>query len=368
MNMRIWRQFPIPVPDLESVSSMLRDRKVLCGVLNPSADWYDPMWYTHDQALDQMTFTLLLDRNVYSFITELADGDARVYTDSHRLGAAVLCFADCCDLRTESIIAVLERELDSADPRFAVEHPKFLRVLTADPTCLADFALGRSETLTLEASSISPPAEFPTLSESNRPDPWTLNFGCALKLASLILDDGMTHNADRFLAYLQWCYDEFFFSMGATASGSLAMPPRRKPDMFKRLKGKSVQKAMHGIRNAAWDMTLISEWELRQHELSETKNYHLICSLDQAIMDVAAWIMSQEKDAGLRREQLRNSFLSNWNAAGDKLFSAYETMCSTVHNDLKRPANQGRPRSHWDAKINGLQAQVTKAITDRSGS
>lgn len=348
---------------------MLSDRKVLCGIHNASADWYDPMWYAHGQAIELQTFMLLLDRNVYSLITQLADGDARACTDRHRLAAAVLSFAHCCDLRTESVIAVLEHELDSGDSRFAVEHPKFLRVLAADPRRLTDFALGRCPTLAVPGGPTSPPAELPALSEADRPSAWRLNYGCALKLASLVLDDGFTGDADRILAYLHWCFDEFFFSAGPTVYGALAISPRRKKGMFKHLRGKDVETAMHGIRNATWDMTLLSEWEERMRKEFANKRYYLICSFDQAIMDVAVEMMSQEPDARERLKQLRDRFILNWgDGAGDKLFSAYETMRRTVDEDPRRPANQALPPSHWDAKINELETKVKNAVAERGGS
>jgi len=363
MNVFVARQFPIPCRDLKSIASVLRERSALCGVINLSANWYDPMWYAEEQGLHAMTFTLLLDRNIYSLAVGLADGDDAEYTDSHRAAAAVLCFAHCCGLRTDYSIAVLEHELDSGDPRFSHELAKFRRVWASGAKSLATFALGGSACLTLAPGSPDLPAELPELSEVHRPDAWQLDYGCALKIASLMLDSGFADDTDRMVAYLRWCHDEFFFSAGPTVYGSLALSPRRKPRMFKNLRGTDGERAMRGIRNAAWDMTLISEWEERQAKLSTTKNHHLICSFDEAITDVASAVMSQGLDEAQRLGRLRDRFISEWgDDGGSKLFGTYEPMLRSADQDPKRPANQKKPRAYWNEKVARLETTVENLI------
>ena len=338
---------------------MLRRRQALCGAINPSADWYDPTWYAQEQALRGMKFTLLLDRNVYTRAVRLADCENGHFVDDHRDAAAVLCFAHCCGLTTDYTIAVLEHELDSGDRRFGEELAKFKRVWAAGAQSLADFALARSTTVTRPPGPTSLPSNLSEPGEAARPTAWLLNYGCALKLASLILDPEIAGDFDRMIMYLRWCYDEFFFSAGATVYGSLALAPSRKARMFKSLKGTNEERAVRGIRNAAWDMTLISEWETRQGYLHATRDCHLICSFDHVITDVASVVMSQGPNHEERLALLRERLISEWGESnGCGLYEDYEQMRRSLDGDSARPANQDRPLDYWENKVSQLEDTV----------
>jgi hypothetical protein len=304
-----------------------------------------------------------LDRNVYTLAARLADGENGHYEDDHRNAAAVLCFAHCCGLKTDYTIAVLEHELDSGDPRFGEELAKFRRVWAARAKSLARFALAKSTTLALPPDSTNLSSDISEPRETARPVAWQLNYGCALKLASLILDAEMVDDIDRMRVYLQWCYDEFFFSAGPTVYGSLALSPRHKGNMFKRLRGNDAGAAIRGVRNAAWDMTLISEWEIRQAKLPATKNHHLICSFDQVITDVGSVVMSQGLNEKERLALLRNRLVLEWGAdKGRSLYETYEPMLQSADQDSARPANQTKPSDYWDKKISQLEHTIKSRL------
>lgn len=362
--MHLATRFPIAPRDIALLADMLRRANAVVGALNPSADWYDPMWYVQEQALSNMKFTLLVDRNVYSIANALSDVRKCSNTDQHRTAAAALCFAHCCSLQIETKMALLEHDLDSDDARVHTELPQFHRVFAAGPKALAEFALGRIQTLKLLPPE--PNAERTTvnagITEEHRPAAWRWNYGCALKIASLLLDLTFKNDVDRLIVYLNWCYDEFFFSAAATVYGSLALSPKRKGNMFKKLRSAQATAAMRGIRNAAWDMTLLSEWEIKQKKMTSTKNHYLICSLDRAVTDVANTVMCQGLDEQARSKVLRSRFISEWGQHnGVQVFESYTKLGRTIDTDCNRPANQQRPLSFWNKRIAMLEQGVELA-------
>ncbi len=347
---------------------MLRDSGAICGAINPSAHWYDPMWFAQEQELHGISFTLLSDRNVYSRAVELADGDTRRYDNHHRAVAGPLCFAHCCGLRIDWNMAVLEQALDSDQPAFKTEVPKIRQVFASQETVLADFALGRTSSVSLPTRGQWKEADRGPR-EKHRPDLWNLNYACALKLASLMLDSTFASDDERLIAYFVWCFDEFYFSAGATLYGSLALSPRRRRDMFKSLRGGDVQRAFRGIRNAAWDMTLISEWEKRQRRLPETRAHVLIGSLDKVITDVAQTVMCQGLNESKKIRIVQDRFKAEWgDLAGDRIFKKYACLSRDVDCDVSRPPNQSppHPRSYWNAKIAQIETALGSVIANHT--
>lgn len=357
----VLHRLPIDFDDIVAITVMLRQAGALVGTKNPSTDWYDFEWYLWGVAVEGVEFSLIIDRNVYTRAAALGGARAGPITDQHRLAAAVVCFAHCCGLQIDASAAILEHELDSGDPQLMIELPKARRMFAAGPRALADLALGRVERLELPTESEQQYVDDTlALTEANRPHPWWPNYGCALKLAVLLCDSTFTNDIDRMLAFVEWCYKEFFFSAGATVYGSLALSPQPARGMFKRLRGQNEAAAMRGIRNAAWDMTLISVWGERQRTVQDTQHHHLICSFDAAVTDTARTVMTQGMSDEDSTSLLYAGFKREWGERnGKRLFDRFQELRSTVDSDLTRPANQKRPLEYWNSKIAELERHVS---------
>jgi hypothetical protein len=93
---------------------------------------------------------------------------------------------------------------------------------------------------------------------------------------------------DRFRTFLQWSYDEFI--LGGPAIGLAAhylAPNAKRGRLLKALRSPDRTKALKGIKNAAWDLTLVSEWLGYIAAQEATSRLILLTSLDYGVHKLA---------------------------------------------------------------------------------
>lgn len=140
---------------------------------------------------------------------------------------------------------------------------------------------------------------------------WNRNYILALKMMELELR--LTKPIDRVLTLLGWMREDFMFGGPVALLASVYFAPNSPPRkrVFKDKNSADREKAIAGVRNAAWDLTQLSELLRKVNEVSEQGHTrYLFASFDKHLRLMARLAFkfgsSGSASAGL------SSALSEW--------------------------------------------------------
>jgi hypothetical protein len=98
--------------------------------------------------------------------------------------------------------------------------------------------------------------------------------------------------------------------------------------MIKGINSNNKEKLIHGVRNAAWDLTYITYWgDKAEHEQGES--IWFLCSNDKVLKKIAESILIEK---GLERDDfLKDIFIGFWgHKDGVKVFTQYQSFKEDV--------------------------------------
>jgi hypothetical protein len=325
---------PIPIDDLYKIAGILRNRDVFTpGFDQLDGDAYDPKTYFTQKEANNTKTVLLADRNLFTRWVDL--GKSCRITDEHRIAAATLCFCQCCEILIEPNIALYEVAADSGNVIANQEESIFKAVDNSNPKILADFALNRNTKYSEPIANAN--KLFPEKSINFRTSlrMWNRNYVLALKTASFALQGGKSHKLIERL--FEWMHTQFLFlAPGTLLALYYFSPGGPKRGLFKQIQSKDRERALSGIKNAAWDMTLVHQWFKMVNDQNSNNTLNLLGSLDKKLNKIARGIFSftdSEKVAESRRLEL---FENIWgNETSKKLYQK-------IHNYYKNSDDPNR--------------------------
>ena len=296
---------PIPESDLQAIRLALRAHEVLVpGFDAPDREVYSSTAYLREAAAGRDA-RLLVDRNMFSRWMALTTAPS--LTEHHRLAAGLLAFAQSSGILVEPNMALYEGAAASSSEGATRELRLFRRLDESDPQLLADVALGRRGGL--DESDLAPaPTELPEVDFSQRLKAWRRHYVILLKIATLELDPTLDSLA-RVSEALNWMHRDFIFTAPATVFAFHYLSPRaRRKGLLKGLRSPDRSRAIEGVRNAAWDLALMTEWDrhIRRHGGAV-----LIATRDQWVARLVR-LMSRADGLESDEEVLRERLLEVW--------------------------------------------------------
>lgn len=259
-----------PYAAVLEVAAMLEEGQLLVpGYIPPAAGIYNPASYIFEERLSGTEFLILPDRNLASRMARIAMGES--IDSERRLAAALMAFAQCLNLNFEPSVAFHELAHRHGN---AIAHEELRWFRSADaarPQDWIDIALARRDRL-------SPPSDAPAVVERDLALPlrrWNRNYVLALKVAELELDAAPAKQ--KILRLLDWMYSDFIVAGPAFLFATLYLAPSApRKRMLKQLRSPDRARAVDGVRNAAWDITHMSDFVRRvQEEGSDCKRFIL---------------------------------------------------------------------------------------------
>jgi len=255
-----------PLQDLFEISSCLNEVDVCVpGYIPPEVGLYHPYGYFYEREVANVKTTLIPDRNVVSRFAQLAQGRP-VQTDQQlRIAAGLLGFCQCLDIEIEPAIAFHELAHKEGNDVALAELEWFRAADSASTHDLMDVGLMRKDALVegylprkVDAHDLAKPLKR-----------WNRNYILALKMMELELR--LTKPIDRVLTLLDWMHDDFMFGGPAALLASVYFAPNSPPRkrVFKDKNSADREKTIAGVRNAAWDLTQLSEFLRKVNEASE---------------------------------------------------------------------------------------------------
>jgi hypothetical protein len=329
---------PIAPSDLTQIADLLRARDVFTPTFSAAeTDRYDPMVYRHQAERFATSTRLLVDRNLLSRWVGLVNGVAP--QEAHRLAAGVMAFAQCAHIDIEPNIALYEVAhllgLDAARDELAT----FRFADHTHPGYWAEVALGQAHEV-VAPERLLIPATDDTVNFAMPLRRWRRNYVLSLKLVELDLEGGSS--SARMSRLLGWMYDDFILGGPAIALAATYLAPNaERRGLLKGIRSADRERALEGARNAAWDLTLVSEWlKAAEHQQAESR-LTLLASLDRAVHTIARTVGDIKEAHEATGTQMAEVLTRLWGeSVGARLASEVTDYYSTReadHRQINRP-------------------------------
>ena len=279
-----------PVEDLGAVTEILRDANIFVpGYIPPDVGLYEPIGFLCAHRADGLGTILLPDRNVASRLAQVIRGEPIGQDRQRRQAAAIMAFAQCLDIQIEPSIAFHELASSRGNDVALEELAWFRAADDPRPHDWLNVALGRSDRMNIQIS----PAEVRSRNLAGPLDRWKKNYIHALKIAEIELT--VTSKLDQVLTFFKWMYEDFLLGGPAALLAALYFAPNSPPreGLFKKLRSPKRDNAIDGVRNAAWDLTYLSNFTVQAK--NESKRY-LFASFDAGARHVAAMLFESGQD------------------------------------------------------------------------
>lgn len=282
-------KFPsdFPMDDLNLVCDLLSNADVCVpGYIPPPIGTYHPYGFFYEHHLDEIKTVLLPDRNIVSRLAQLAQGNTVRQDQQLRVSASLLAFAQCLNIDIEPSIAIHELAHKQGNEVARGELSWFRAADNAPSQDLLNLALGRQDSLTGQYEAHTCTLTIDLGKPLRR---WNRNYIIALKMMALEQQTKLKP-IDRITQLLDWMRDEFIFGGPAALMASVYFAPKSPPKrgVFKDKNSLDREAAIAGVRNAAWDLTHLSDFVRRVAEEGHTgKKRYIFASFDKHLRNTA---------------------------------------------------------------------------------
>lgn len=274
-----------PYPELMALAPVLEGAGVFTpGYAPPTVGLCHPDGFLYSHSFQGQSTILLPDRNIASRFAQIAMG--KPATEDLRLVAAVKAFCHFLDILVEPSVAFHELAHKQGNFRANEELAWFRIGDNGDAFTWLDYALGRIDRL-------PQPANEPGVDSHDLAFPlrrWRRNYIVALKIAELELST--LTNIQRMLALLDWMHNDFIVAGPAAMLACIYFAPNSPPrgGLLKRLNSPDRQRALDGVKNAAWDITHLSDFIKKVNEADGNGTRYLFASSDKALHVMAKFL------------------------------------------------------------------------------
>ncbi len=250
----------------------------------PEVGLCHPDGFLYERHFEHRATILLPDRNITSRFAQIAKGATA--TNDLRLVAAMKAFCHFLDILVEPSIAFHELAHKQGND-IANEELAWFRIGdNGDAFAWFDYAIGKIDRIPRSAEQ--PQSGTHDLALPLRR--WRRNYIVALKIAELELKP--MSNLQRMLTLLEWMHRDFIVAGPAAMLACIYFAPNSPPrkGLLKQLKSLDRQRALDGIKNAAWDITHLSDFIKKVNEAEDGEKRYLFASTDKTLHKMARFL------------------------------------------------------------------------------
>lgn len=273
-----------PREDVEEIGRRLTGSAALVpGWIPPEVGFLDIRALLVSEHVDGFEHVILPDRNIASRMARIArSGVCEPRDPATEVAVQLMAFAQATNIDIDPGVAFRELAHHSGGDDALGELTWFRTADTSNVLDWIDLALGRIDRVDLGAQA---PVEDHDVSEP--PSRWQRNYVAALKIYELEVAGGSP--IKRIETLLDWMIDDFILAGPAFLYAARAFATHnRRSGMMKGIKSADRSRALDGAKNAAWDITYLSEF-VRRVQLSETEGRRFIlATADRALADIAS--------------------------------------------------------------------------------
>jgi hypothetical protein len=328
-----------PYPELLALGEFIEAANVLTpGYIPPPVGLCHPDGFIYEKNFEDIKTVLLPDRNIASRFAQIAKGV--LVDDAVRPVAALLAFSHFLDIEVEPSVAFHELAHKQGNA-IANEELAWLRQADkADAHLKMNVALGQAERLV----GLAPPTSIGELDLAFPLRRWRRNYIVTLKIGELELA-GLPH-LDRMLALLDWMHRDFIIAGPGAMLACIYFAPNSPPrkGLLKQLQSADRTRAIEGAKNAAWDITHLSDFVHRVNEAADGSTRYLFASLDRNLHYIARSLFDFGAD-GVRQDNIVNELGKWWpqahaRAIAERMAGLFESI-DHPEREARRPQVAG---------------------------
>jgi len=281
----IFLQPGFPYHQLMALAPVLEAAGVFTpGYGPPPVGLCHPHGFLYARSFQRQSTILLPDRNIASRFAQIAKGATA--TNDLRLVAAIKAFCHFLDILVEPSVAFHELAHKQGND-IANEELGWFRVGdNGDAFAWFDYAFGKTD-------RIPASADQPRIGAQDLAFPlrrWRRNYIVALKIAELELSP--RPNLQRMLSLLEWMHTDFIVAGPAAMLACIYFAPNSPPrkGLLKQLKSPDRQRALDGVKNAAWDITHLSDFIKKVNDAEGESTRYLFASTDKTLHKMAKFL------------------------------------------------------------------------------
>ena len=93
--------------------------------------------------------------------------------------------------------------------------------------------------------------------------------------------------------------------------------------MIKNIRSNDREKALAGVKNVTWDLTLLTQWSRDVKKQAQTNTLWLLCSRDKLVTKIAPMLMGPKNDLKIA-SIVENLFRAYWgDKMGEEIYQLY---------------------------------------------
>ncbi|MCK4629061.1 MAG: hypothetical protein KAT56_08650 [Sedimentisphaerales bacterium] len=362
MNYIAIHNIPVNPIDLEKIEKIIREKDIIRSLYPPSLfNQYFLEDYLKEIHVHNSRFLALFDRNIFTDIVAVAKNSGNKISETQKVACALLAFFQMSDTLIEPCMAISEY-IDSGHYDEAVDELSLFRTVdNLDPQILINLALGRINSIPIDSFNLieKESVEKKYGSDFSR---WKLHYGFVLKLVSIEVSGGTP--SKKIETFLNWMHTDYIFSAAAIVFGIIYFSNKRIKNMVKNLNSNDVSIFRNGLRNAAWDMTLISHWTQKALNDSKKGVLYLFCTADKALKIIANLTVLSYKSKKDFEENPKSLFLNQFGKEkGAKVYNIYNSLVARC-KDGSRKINKLKSTEALFSIINELEENLLKTRYD----
>lgn len=323
-----------PIDAVEEIGRRLTESKALIpGWIVPEVGAFDIRAVVVGEHYDGWSTILLPDRNIISRMARIAREGA-IRTRDHPTDIAVLlmAFAQAVNFNIEPGLAFHELAQRESN-QCALDELRWFR--TADTGGHAqewiDLALDHKASIAIGEALAEEPVNLTAPIRR-----WRCNYIVVMKIAALELAPGKPE--DKLIALLDWMNEDFPVASPALIFAARYWAPNLpRAGLIKHVRAPDRSRLLIGARNAAWDITYLSEFIRKVSEGVGKKERVVLATGDRLLAEIAPMLL-RGRESEERHPSLEES-LSRWWPA---------KFTSDFCNAFFEAAEQASGRSRWN--------------------
>ena len=296
-----------PLDEVQEIGIRLANSgAILPAYIPPEVGEFDVSSIIYEQSIEGLEFVVHLDRNLTSRLAKIAKSVSLIDRKwPENLAVDLMAFCQSMNWDIEPAVSYHELADSIGDQAAKKELAFFDLANSSNANAWIELAQGRTDlilfpTNEFDRSNLTGDLTFPL-------HRWNRNYVVALKMAAI--DFEAIPNIEKWQKLARWMFEDFNFAGPASAYALLYFSTHvANGGLLKNLRGADDQKALRGIRNAAWDITYLS----RMVELATVHKglgkRHLFASGDKKLTSISRVVLQDQTDP----QALHNAIAPWW--------------------------------------------------------
>jgi hypothetical protein len=360
MERLIVRKYPVDPAVVEKALRILKEYQILIGSFDYSQEkTYDGNTYILQSTLYETELSILVDRNLFSFMKSFALGIILSERKRILLGA-LMVVAITYEMTFEPSVAIYEYAEKNGNTAAYQDIQIFYHADNLPLEVYVDLFLGKLDRIP-DSQCFKQHLSFSIENDFTIPlKNWSFNYPLVLKIAQL--ERSALKPNQRMDAYLEWMWSDYLFSAVSTLFGVIYLSPGKcgHKGLIKDLFSSDQEKRLAGLHNACWDLCLIQEWMKLLYEQKDQNKLWLLASADKALSYAARRIATSQFFDQKQLDDMKSQiFTDAWGLdKGMVLFRQYQYLWGIIKSPERKANTSCFSRDYCEKLTMQLESEV----------